>query len=329
MNKLIKIMLLLVLAAFCSMASAQEPDYNNTAAWAYWRVGENKAADLFIVCPTVDLGTDGHTNMSLTDENIKGNFTGALNMQRGIYEKNCRMYAPYYRQATLADYDLPANEAEPYFNLAYKDVRAAFVYYMQHENNGRPFVLAGFSQGAEMCLRLLKEFGNENFVKDNMVACYAIGWRFTPQEAAEYLYVQPAKCADDLGKVIIFNSEAPEVTSSAIVPEGVKTFAINPLTWSCGSQKAPKTLNAGACFTDYSGAVVREVPQFTGCYIDSVRGTLKVTDVDKKEFVSGLPLFTEGVYHIYDYQFFYRNLQQNVNLRIKTFMEERQEENAA
>ncbi len=329
MNKLIKIMLLLVLAAFCSLASAQEPDYNNTAAWAYWRVGENKAADLFIVCPTVDLGTDGHTNMSLTDENIKGNFTGALNMQRGIYEKNCRMYAPYYRQATLADYTLPRQDAAAYFDLAYSDVRAAFLYYMQHENNGRPFVLAGFSQGAEMCLRLLKEFGNTDFVKNNMVACYAIGWRFTPQEAKQYPYIRPAQSADDLGTVIMFNSEAPEVTSSAIVPEGVKTFAINPLTWSCGSQKAPKTLNAGACFTDYSGTVVREVLQLTGCYIDSVRGTLKVTDVDKKEFVPGLPLFSEGVYHIYDYQFFYRNLQQNVNLRIKTFMEERQEENAA
>lgn len=329
MNKLMKIILLLVLAAFCSLASAQEPDYADTCSWAYWRVGENTAADLFIVCPTVDLGTDGHTNMSLTDENIKGNFTGALNMQRGIYEKNCRMYAPYYRQATLADYTLPRQDAAAYFDLAYSDVRAAFLYYMHHENNGRPFVLSGFSQGAEMCLRLLKEFGNEDFVKDNMVACYAIGWRFTPQEAAEYPYIQPAKCADDLGKVIIFNSEAPEVTSSAIVPQGVKTFAINPLTWSCGSQKASKTLNAGACFTDYSGDVVREVPKLTGCYIDSVRGTLKVTDVDKKEFVPGLPLFSEGVYHIYDYQFFYRNLQQNVNLRIKTFMEERQEENAA
>lgn len=329
MNKLIKIMLLLVLAAFCSLASAQEPDYADAGSWAYWRVGENKPADLFIVCPTVDLGTGGNKNMSLTDNEAKKNFYGALNMERGIYEQHCRMYAPYYRQAVLADYDLPANEAEPYFNLAYKDVRAAFLYYMQHENNGRPFVLAGFSQGSEMCLQLLKEFGNEDFVKDNMVACYAIGWRFTPQEAAEYSYIQPAKCADDLGKVIIFNSEAPEVTSSAIVPEGVKTFAINPLTWSCSSQKAPKTLNAGACFTDYSGAVVREVPQLTGCYIDSVRGTLKVTDVDKKEFVPGLPLFSEGVYHIYYYQFFYRNLQQNVNLRIKTFMEERREENAA
>ena len=30
MNKLIKIMLLLVLAAFCSLASAQEPDYADT-----------------------------------------------------------------------------------------------------------------------------------------------------------------------------------------------------------------------------------------------------------------------------------------------------------
>lgn len=329
MKRFCNLVLVLMLLAVCSLAAAQTPDYNDSSNWAYWRVGEGKAADLFIICPTVDLGTDGHTNMSLADEQTKASFVGALNMQRGIYDADCRMYAPYYRQAVLADYDLPANEAEPYFNLAYKDVRAAFVYYMQHENNGRPFVLAGFSQGAEMCLRLLKEFGNESFVKNNMVACYAIGWRFTPQEAAEYPYIQPAKCAEDLGKVIIFNSEAPEVTSSAIVPEGVKTFAINPLTWSCGSQKAPKTLNAGACFTDYSGAVVREVPQLTGCYIDSVRGTLKVTDVDKKEFVPGLPLFSEGVYHIYDYQFFYRNLQQNVNLRIKTFMEERQEENAA
>lgn len=329
MKKFCNLVLVLVLLAVCSLAAAQTPDYNDGGSWAYWRVGEGKAADLFIICPTVDLGTDGHSNMSLADEQTKANFVGALNMQRGIYDASCRMYAPYYRQATLADYSLSAQEAAPYFNLAYSDVRAAFMYYMQRENNCRPFVLSGFSQGAEMCLRLLKEFGKTDFVQDNMVACYAIGWRFTPQEAEKYPYIQPAKCADDLGKVIIFNSEAPEVTSSAIVPEGLKTFAINPLTWSCGSQKAPKTLNAGACFTDYSGDVVREVPQLTGCYIDSERGTLKVTDVDKKEFVPGLPLFSEGVYHIYDYQFFYRNLQQNVNLRIKNFMEERQEENAA
>lgn len=329
MNRLMKIMLLLVLAAFCSLASAQEPDYADAGSWAYWRVGENKPADLFIVCPTVDLGTGGNKNMSLADNEAKKNFYGALNMERGIYEQHCRMYAPYYRQAVLADYDLPIKEAEPYFNFAYKDVRAAFVYYMQHENNGRPFVLAGFSQGAEMCLRLLKEFGNEDFVKNNMVACYAIGWRFMPQEAAEYPYIQPAKGADDLGKVIIFNSEAPEVTSSLMVPHGEKSFCINPLNWRTDGTMADKALNSGACFTDYSGSIKREVPQLTGCCIDTERGVLKVTDIDKKQYPPVLSIFTDGIYHLYDYQFFYRNLQQNVNLRINTFVEERQEENAA
>lgn len=329
MNRLIKIMLLLVLAAFCSMASAQEPDYADAGSWAYWRVGKSKPADLFIVCPTVDLGVGGNKNMSLTDNEAKKNFYGALNMERGIYEQHCRMYAPYYRQAVLADYDLPANEAEPYFNLAYKDVRAAFLYYMQHENNGRPFVLAGFSQGSEMCLRLLKEFGNENFVKNNMVACYAIGWRFTPQEAAEYPYIQPAKGADDLGKVIIFNSEAPEVTSSLMVPHGEKSFCINPLNWRTDGTMADKALNSGACFTDYSGSIKREVPQLTGCCIDTERGVLKVTDIDKKQYPPVLSIFTDGIYHLYDYQFFYRNLQQNVGLRINTFVEERQVQNAA
>lgn len=329
MNKLIKIMLLLVLAAFCSLASAQEPDYADAGCWAYWRVGENKPSDLFIVCPTVDLGTGGNKNMSPADNEAKKNFYGALNMERGIYEQHCRMYAPYYRQAVLADYDLPANEAEPYFNLAYKDVRAAFVYYMQHENNGRPFVLSGFSQGAEMCLRLLKEFGKTDFVQDNMIACYAIGWRFTPQEAEQYPYIRPAQSADDLGTVIIFNSEAPEVTASLMVPQGAKSFCINPLNWRTDEKAAAKTLNAGACFTDYSGSITREVPQLTGCYIDTERGVLKVTDVDKKDYPPVLSVFTDGVYHLYDYQFFYRNLQQNVNLRIKTFMEERQGQNAA
>ncbi len=329
MKKLCNLIFMLVLLAVCSLAAAQAPDYNNTDDWAYWRVGENKAADLFIVCPTVDLGTDGHTNMSLTDKNIKGNFKGALNMQRGIYEKNCRMYAPYYRQATLADYNLPRQDAAAYFDLAYSDVRAAFLYYMQHENNGRPFVLSGFSQGAEMCLRLLKEFGNTDFVKNNMVACYAIGWRFPPQEAEQYPYIRPAQSADDLGTVIMFNSEAPGVTSSPMVPQNVKTFCINPLNWHTDGTIADKTLNSGACFTDYSGSITREVPQLTGCCIDTERGVLKVTDVDKKQYPPVLSIFTDGIYHLYDYQFFYRNLQQNVELRINTFVEERQVQNAA
>ncbi len=41
--------------------------------------------------------------------------------------------------------------------------------------NDRPIVLAGFSQGADMCYRLLEEyFGNEELYS-RLIAVYAIG----------------------------------------------------------------------------------------------------------------------------------------------------------
>lgn len=321
--------IILLLLLCCNACFAAAPNYAKADNWAYWRVGEGKAADVFMVCPTVDLGAAGRTNMDLADERMKTVFTGALNMQRGIYEDTCRLYAPFYRQAVLAAYNLRQQQAAPYFALAYSDVRAAFLHYLQRENNGRPFVLAGFSQGAEMCLRLLKEFGAEPSVQNSMAACYAIGWRLTAEELAAYPHLKPAQAADDTGVIIIFNSEAPQVKASLMVPQGVKSVGINPLNWRTDGKKAPAALNLGACFTDYSGGVVKEVPQLTGCYVDAERGTLKVTDVSAEDYLPGLDIFEKGVYHIYDYQFFYRNLQQNVQLRVNKFIGERRGENAA
>jgi hypothetical protein len=33
-----------------------------------------------------------------------------------------------------------------------------------------------------------------------------------------------------------------------------------------------------------------------------------------------LDIFSDGVYHLYDYQFFYRNLQENVTQRIANYL---------
>ena len=42
--------------------------------------------------------------------------------------------------------------------IAYRDISAAFRWYLDNMNEGRGLILAGFSQGAEMCLELLKEY---------------------------------------------------------------------------------------------------------------------------------------------------------------------------
>ena len=122
----------------------------------------------------------------------------------------------------------------------------------------------------------------------------------------------------DVGVIIAYDCESEEVTSSLVVPAGTKTYSINPLNWQTDSAVAGKELNLGACFADYSGGVT-EIPEFTGCYIDPVRGSLKVTDVPAEEYPPVLSMFSEGEYHIYDYQFFFRNLQENVAVRVSAF----------
>ena len=108
--------------------SSGATDYSDENNWAYFGIGEDKAADLFLICPTVDLNDE--YNMSLDDEKTKEKFTGALNMERGIYEDSTRMYAPYYKQAAMKVYDLDGDEREQYMQIAYDDISAAFDYYL-------------------------------------------------------------------------------------------------------------------------------------------------------------------------------------------------------
>lgn len=316
--------LLLALVLILSLAgcgAAREAEiYENPEYWAYYETDKSAAADVFFVCPTVYSGGEESHNMPLDDEEARANFLGATNMEKGIYDADARFFAPYYRQAGLEVYLLSIEEREPWLELAYEDVKAAFNYYMEHCNDGRPIILAGFSQGADMCLRLLKDCFADEEVNSLLVACYAIGWSITQEELDENQHLRFASGEDDTGIIIAFNSEAEEITDSVMIPAGTRTLAINPLNWKTDGTPAGKEENLGACFTDYSGNIVTEIPQLTGAYIDPVRGALKVTDVSPEDYPAALPTFAEGIYHVYDYQFFYRNLQQNVAARLEAWL---------
>lgn len=325
MKKVSTVITIIFLLSIISTGCRQQQnvtDYSAVENWAYCESGEDqKAADVFFVCPTVYGGTEKEGNMRLDDIETKTNFLGAVNMEKGIYEEDCRFYAPYYRQAGFLAYTMAVEEREPYLALAYSDVKAAFEYYMEHYNEGRPVVIAGFSQGADMCIRLMKDCFADEENNNLLVACYAIGWSITEEELETYPHLRFAAGESDTGVIVSFNSEAETIDDSLMIPSGTKTLAINPLNWRCDETIADKSLNEGACFTDYSGTIVTEVPHLTGAYLDLERGALKVTDVTPEEYPPGVDLFEEGIYHLYDYQFFYRNLQKNVKTRLKAYME--------
>lgn len=292
-------------------------DYSAPENWAYYALGEDKDADLFLICPTVD--TQDEFNMSLEDSKTKESFVGALNMERGIYEESTRMFAPYYRQGAMKIYSLDTDEREQYLQLAYQDVSDAFSWYLENENEGRPIILAGFSQGADMCYRLLQEYFGDEALYEQLVAVYAIGWPCTQEMTAQYPQIKAAGGENDIGVVISFDCEAPEVEDTFISPAGTKALSINPLNWRTDSEPADKSENPGACFTRYSGEIKREEVGLCGCYIDEERGVLKVTDLDKADYAPVVPGLPEGAYHIYDYQFFFRALQQNVQTRMESY----------
>ena len=310
----------MMLALLC--ACSQRPDtvdYSQVENWAYHGVGEGKDVDLFLICPTVDMGKNGNYNMSMEDADIKESFVGALNMEKGIYEDVTTMYAPYYRQMTFPVYSMTEEEMEPYLEVAYRDVAAAFEYYIENCNDGRPIVLAGFSQGSQLLLMLLEEYFDDAEYSERLVAAYCIGWRVTEEDLARSPHLKMAEGEDDIGVIVSFNSEAEGVEDSIIVPNGTRTLGINPLNWKTDSTPADKSLNKGACFTKYSGDIKEEVPALTGAYLDAERGTLRVTDIDPSEYSSSL--FPDGVYHLYDYQFFFRDLQENVAVRVASYLQ--------
>lgn len=315
--------LVLVAVLCCACAPKSDAvDYSKGENWAYYAVGEEKDADLFLICPTVDMGKSGAFNMSMEDEDTKESFLGALNMERGIYEDSAVMYAPYYRQMTFPVYSMSESEMEAYLAIAYRDVAAAFEYYFENCNQGRPIILAGFSQGSQLLLMLMKEYFDDPKYSDKLIAAYCIGWRITEEDIREFPHLRMAEGEADTGVIVSFNSEAEGVYESIVVPRGTKTLGINPLNWRTDATPADRTLNKGACFTKYSGEIKREVAQLTGAYLDESRGTLRVVDIAPSDYSNSL--FPDGVYHLYDYQFFFRNLQENVAVRVASFLRESQ-----
>lgn len=314
-----RLMAMLAALALClgMGAMAEAPlSYEDPDLWAWWAEGDG-SVDLFLICPTVDMGRAGNLNMDVTDGKMRGKFVAALMQEKGLYDAVCTLYAPYYRQATFPAYT-GAEGADEAFALAYADVKAAFQHYLSESD--RPFILAGFSQGAEMSLKLMKELFGDEALNSRLAAAYLFGWRVTDDDLTEAPWIAMAHGEADTGCIICFEAEAPDFEDSIIVPKGCRTHSINPLNWRTDGTPADRSLNRGACFTNADGGIDREITALTGAYIDEARGTLKVPDVSPADYPG--VIFPDGCYHLYDFFFFFRNLQDNVRTRVEAYLAE-------
>ena len=129
--------------------------------------------DVFFIHPTTYIGSDDD-KINVTDLDLNDLFKLAGSMRKAAWNANlddtalnnqtdikpilyqasvfngsCRIFAPRYRQANLKAFLVRKSpKAQETFDLAYGDIKAAFQYYLDHYNHGRPIIIAGHSQGS-------------------------------------------------------------------------------------------------------------------------------------------------------------------------------------
>ena len=114
----------------------------------------NPPIDCFYVYPTVSREPSDLADMQETAE-----ITSVVRAQAARFTSKCRLYAPIYRQMTLAGLRraLKPGAAPISWQTTYEDVRAAWRSYLKHDNHGRGVILIGHSQGSLMLTRLIAE----------------------------------------------------------------------------------------------------------------------------------------------------------------------------
>ena len=118
-----------------------------------FKVADDAPVDCFYVYPTLSKEPGMFADLAPDADIVRG-----AHGQAGRFASVCRLYVPLYRQLTLAGIFAPHDAKQGLnFNPPLDDVKAAWRYYLEHDNHGRGVILIGHSQGTILLQRLLAE----------------------------------------------------------------------------------------------------------------------------------------------------------------------------
>lgn len=339
--------------AACAGDEPQPIDYSSPQSWlarpglasaadrtpaggGYTDLQRLARADVFYIHPTTSMRGDIR-NAPIDDPDALAISQMMLKAQASAFNGVARVYAPRYRQLTLPVYDLDEEAQQAPNHRAYADVRRAFEYYLEHDNQGRPFFLVGHSQGANHAQRLLSEAIQGTPAQQRLVAAYLPGQPLPRSVFDQDLTrippcTQPAQtgCAAVWGvfgegtsadlRAWETNGHWNAARQRWISTPGVPMVAINPVSWNSREPYTPQTRHRGAVPFGVAGT------DFTAPRAHM----LAVRCDDRYVYVSPVPLprtlFDDGGvfggenYHVFDISLFWVDLRENARLRLAAFL---------
>jgi len=245
--------------------------------------------DCFYVYPTVSEEPTAYSDMALTPE-----LTEVARTQAGRLASHCSLFAPIYRQLTAAGLSaVLAAHGTPDWTGPYTDVRAAWRWYMAHENNGRGVILIGHSQGTILLQRLLQEQIDGQPDQKKLVAAFLAGDPALPVEKHATLggiFKHIPLCSDsnEVGCVYVWSSYLADDNSSNRVfghnpPGAMVAGCVNPAKpeGGAGELKAYFHKPSSASVSDPPW-IVAEGQLSAECVADAQGNVLRITVLPTK-----------------------------------------------
>jgi hypothetical protein len=314
---------LIPVRAFHKTRTPPPPDYSKQSNWASLPGMKDSAdatpplvgakdgqadakVDVFFIHPTSYL-TGHHWNADVRSHALN-RFTdrGTIRGQASVFNESCKIYAPRYRQAEIMAYLDKKGNAQPAFDTAYQDVKTAFLYYLKNYNQGRPIIIASHSQGTDHAIRLLRDFFEQDPLRyKQLVACYIIG---RPIQPGTFKVIAPCDSAGQTGCFVTWNT-LRWGSSKLFGEKQPQLECINPLSWKRDTAYVPASANKGSI--RFTFKTVDEGIADAKC---TPGGLLWVHAPRRKGYAR-----TKS-YHLYDYNFFYISIRENVKKRIDIYL---------
>lgn len=226
---------------------------DGTTALERFTPAADPKVDCFYVYPTVSRDLTPNSDMNPGPEELQ-----VVKQQFARFASVCRTYAPLYRQITLtaltramAGKPMAVDRA-----LAYNDVRAAWDYYLAHDNHGRGVVLIGHSQGSGVLIELVKNEIDGKPAQKQVLSVILGGARLQvpvgKDVGGDFKSIPLCRAPGQIGCAINFASfraSAPPPANSRFgIPagEGLEAACVNPAALGGGSGALDAYLASGA-----------------------------------------------------------------------------------
>jgi hypothetical protein len=306
-------------------------DYSQSAHWLNVPTEITKEVDVFYLYPSAwaKVNADDPIISEIDNPVMLQQSKLAFDRQATAFESSANIFAPYYRQddagSTLSmDVD---EQQDIVKGFPLTDATAAFEYYLEHYNNGRPFILASHSQGSNVMIYILSDYMKEHpDVYKRMVAAYVLGYSITDDYLADNPHLKFASGSGDTGVIISYNTQAPTIEGSdgVVLPTA---RVINPISWTTAETVAPASDNLGSLQLNSDGSVVKnadgspvKVMNFADAQVDNTKNVLICSTVSVDQYAPGGGTFGRGVFHSYDFPFYYFNIRANAEERVANYL---------